>query len=153
MGVVMSLGPEEDALESMPPAPSNFIVRSAVPQLEILPRCAAFVTHGGANSMHEALSFGVPMAVVPVFGDQPLNADSVARCGAGLAFRRPMSSVSTESLRSALQQLASEDCNSFRAAGKVMSEKILNAGGVDAATNAILEVISGGTSSVALGGA
>merc|ERR1712113_1119342 len=151
--VVMSLGPQSDALEGLPPVPSNFIVRSAVPQLEVLPRCAAFVTHGGANSMHEALSFGVPMAVVPVFGDQPLNADSVARCGAGLAFRRPMSSVSTESLRSALQQLAAEDGNCFRAASKVMLKKISDAGGVDAAANAILEVISGGASSVALGGA
>jgi len=151
--VVMALGPQSDALEGLLPLLSNFIVRSAVPQLEILPRCTAFVTHGGANSMHEALSLSVPMAVVPIFGDQPLNADSVARCGAGLSFRQPMSSVSRDSLCSAIRQLTAEDGNTFRAACKAMSKKISDAGGVDAAAKAILEVVSGGASSVRLGGA
>merc|ERR1711957_1136919 len=73
--VVMSLGAHEDSLENMPPTPSNFVLRDAVPQLEVLPLCDAFLTHAGANSMHEALSLGVPMVVVPVFGDQPVNAD------------------------------------------------------------------------------
>lgn len=31
------------------------------------------MTHGGLNSVHEALYYGVPMIGFPLFGDQPLN--------------------------------------------------------------------------------
>jgi len=150
--VVMSLGPQNDALEGLPPVPSNFIVRAAVPQLDVLQRCSAFLTHGGANSMHESLSFGVPMAVVPIFGDQPANADSVARCGAGLSFGQPLDTVSSQSLRSAFLQLVAKD-SSFRAAAKSMSEKIKDAGGAHVAAQAILDSASAGTAKSNLGGA
>eukprot|EP00913_Durusdinium_trenchii_P033703 g31551.t1 len=46
-----------------------------------------FEAFGGANSVHEALSFGVPMVVIPIFGDQPVNADTVAKTGCGISFR------------------------------------------------------------------
>merc|ERR1712117_138024 len=101
---------------------------------DVLQRCSAFLTHGGANSMHEALSFGIPMAVVPVFADQPLNCDALVGCGAGLGFRQPLSSVSSETLGSALSKLIAED-SSFRAAAEAMSKKILEAGGVEAAAD------------------
>ena len=34
------------------------------------PRLKAFITHGGMNSILEALYFGVPLITLPVFGDQ-----------------------------------------------------------------------------------
>eukprot|EP00442_Polarella_glacialis_P014831 CAMPEP_0115093312 /NCGR_PEP_ID=MMETSP0227-20121206/27447_1 /TAXON_ID=89957 /ORGANISM="Polarella glacialis, Strain CCMP 1383" /LENGTH=84 /DNA_ID=CAMNT_0002485619 /DNA_START=49 /DNA_END=299 /DNA_ORIENTATION=+ len=84
--------------------------------------------------MHEALSLGVPMAVVPIFGDQPLNGDSVAASGAGLCFRNPLDTLSVASLRSALQQIMDpSETNSFRASAKMMSEKLTATGGVKAA--------------------
>jgi len=138
--VVMSLGPQSDSLEGLPPVPANFIVRQSVPQLEVLQRCAAFLTHGGANSMHEALSLGIPMAVVPIFGDQPDNADSVARCGAGVGFRQPLTTATAGSLRAAFQQLTASE-SSFRAEAQTMAQKIKAAGGVPAAVGSILEVV------------
>jgi len=92
------------------------------------------------------------MAVVPIFGDQPANADSVARCGAGLSFRQPLDTVSSESLRSAFLQLGAKD-SSFRAAARSMSEKIKDAGGVHVAAQAILDAASAGTAKGSLGGA
>ena len=47
----------KDALEGMS-LPENFVARDVIPQLEMLQKCHAFITHGGANSMHEALSYG-----------------------------------------------------------------------------------------------
>ena len=41
----------------------------------MLPLCDAFVTHGGMGSVMEALLHRVPLAVIPVFGDQIWNAD------------------------------------------------------------------------------
>lgn len=151
--VVMSLGPHSDALEGLPALPSNFIVRQAVPQLEVLQQCTAFLTHGGANSVHEALSFGVPMVVVPCFGDQPLNADSVVGQGAGLGFRHPLDSVSVEALHSAFQRLAATRDNSFRVAARQLAAKIKEAGGVDAAAEAVLEVAERSELKVSRGGA
>jgi UDP:flavonoid glycosyltransferase YjiC (YdhE family) len=34
--------------------PENFVAQDVLPQLELLQKCHAFITHGGANSMHEA---------------------------------------------------------------------------------------------------
>merc|ERR1712129_431725 len=150
--IVMSIGSQSDALDGLPPVPSNFIVRDAVPQLEVLQRCSAFLTHGGANSVHEALSFGVPLAVVPVFGDQLTNCDKVGQGGAGLGFRQPLGSVRMETLSSALSQLAAESSD-FRAAAIAMSKKIADAGGVEAAADAIIGIGSSSISALSLGGA
>jgi len=138
--VVMSVGPYFNTLDELPQVPSNFVLRQTVPQLELLRRCAAFVTHGGANSMHEALYLGVPMMVVPAFADQPLNADSVAAVGAGISFRNPLVSLTVASLSAALQKLIEPKQNSFRAAAGEMSEKLRAAGGSAAAAEAILKV-------------
>jgi len=146
--VIVSLGPQADVLDGLPAAPENFVLRQAVPQLEVLLHCSAFVTHCGANSMHEALSLGVPMVVAPIFGDQPLNGDSVAASGAGLCFRNPLDTLSATSLRSALQQLLDpSETNSFRASAKKMSERLAAAGSVKSAAEAVLAQVGRGKAS------
>jgi MGT family glycosyltransferase len=66
------------------PAPANCIVRPEVPQVEILRRASAFVTHGGMNSVQEALSYGVPMVLAPQAADQFWISARTAELGAGL---------------------------------------------------------------------
>jgi hypothetical protein len=66
--------------------PSNFHVFENVPQQEILALADVFVTHGGGNSVNEAIDAETPMVVIPFFGDQHLCADNVAKLGIGLAF-------------------------------------------------------------------
>ena len=51
------MGLAQDALECLE-LPSNLVAQQSLPQLELLQKCNVFVTHGGANSVHEALSFG-----------------------------------------------------------------------------------------------
>jgi zeaxanthin glucosyltransferase len=53
------------------------------PQPEILQRAAAFVTHGGANSVMEAIAAGVPMLISPMCNDQFHQAYFVERAGIG----------------------------------------------------------------------
>lgn len=52
-----------------------------VPQNDLLGdgRLAAFVTHGGINSIYEAAYHGVPVAGIPIFGDQPDNVAKAVR--------------------------------------------------------------------------
>ncbi|MBI2473377.1 glycosyltransferase family 1 protein [Candidatus Uhrbacteria bacterium] len=58
-------------------APSNWRLVAHANQLEELAYATIFVTHGGSNSFHESLVSGVPMVVVPFFGDQILVAKQV----------------------------------------------------------------------------
>jgi zeaxanthin glucosyltransferase len=52
------------------PVPPGWLVRSYLPQVRLLSRAAAAVTHGGNNSVTEALTFGVPLVVLPFSTDQ-----------------------------------------------------------------------------------
>jgi UDP:flavonoid glycosyltransferase YjiC (YdhE family) len=59
----------------LPALPVNLIVRRRVPQLALLRRAAAMVTHGGTNSIIECVAYGVPMVVVSSgLRDHPGNA-------------------------------------------------------------------------------
>jgi MGT family glycosyltransferase len=64
--------------------PENVLAVRYAPQLALLPRVSAFVTHGGANSVMEALSFGVPLLIHPICNDQFHNARFIEESGVGL---------------------------------------------------------------------
>lgn len=65
------------------------------PQLEILPRATLFITHGGANSVMEAIAAGVPMLISPVCNDQFHQAYFLERAGIGKSFDITTMSVET----------------------------------------------------------
>jgi MGT family glycosyltransferase len=85
--VILSVGPNT-VLEQLGTVPDNFIVRRFVPQLEILQRASLFITHGGMNSVSEALYYGVPLLVIPHAADQYYVAKRVVQLGAGLQLNR-----------------------------------------------------------------
>jgi len=62
-------------------APPNLVVRERAPQLALLARARAMVTHGGINSILEGVRREVPMVVLPAARDQPGNAVRAARLG------------------------------------------------------------------------
>lgn len=138
--VVMAVGAREGALEGLA-VPENFVPVEVVPQLEVLPICSAFVTHGGMGSMMESIICRVPVAVVPVFGDQPDNADSAQRSGIGIGFRYPLKTLSAETLGNAVVELLDPSpCNKYRAALKSTAEKMEAMGGADKAIELIRSV-------------
>ncbi|MFG2077353.1 macrolide family glycosyltransferase [Nonomuraea maritima] len=83
--VVIATGQTDPA--ALGPLPDNVLARRFVPQPEVLARAALFVTHGGMNSVNEALYAGVPMLVIPQGADQPVVARRVVELGAGLSIR------------------------------------------------------------------
>lgn len=109
--------------------PKNFIVRPYVPQLAILQQVDAFITHGGLNSVHEGLYYGVPQIVVPHQLEQLLNGKRAAQTGAGilLGHRYPYGRVTPAELRAALDRLLS--LPQYREKAVQMGETLRNAGG------------------------
>jgi MGT family glycosyltransferase len=81
--VVISTGGNSLAAD-LGPVAENFIVSSFVPQIGILRRCAAFVTHGGMNGVQEALWHGVPLIAAPRAADQFWIAARARELGAAL---------------------------------------------------------------------
>jgi MGT family glycosyltransferase len=83
--VVMTSGPQRDpaTLDLGPPA-ENVRVEQWVSHDDLLPRCAAIVTTGGAGTVKAALTHGVPLVVVPTHWDKSDNARRIAEAGAGL---------------------------------------------------------------------
>lgn len=55
----------------------NFLIRSRVPQLEVLKRADLYITHCGMNSTNEAIRFSVPIIGIPLEADQPSVAKRV----------------------------------------------------------------------------
>ena len=69
--------------DEFPNLPTNVLMLKNAPQLALLRRAAVMVTHGGLNSVKEALCLGVPLIVLPFDQDQPGNAARVAFHGYG----------------------------------------------------------------------
>ena len=66
------------------PLPANVHVERWLSHEDLLPRCAAMVTTGGAATVLAALKAGVPLVVVPTFWDKSDNAQRVVEAGVGL---------------------------------------------------------------------
>jgi MGT family glycosyltransferase len=121
--VVISTGQIDPA--TLDPMPANVLARRFVPQPEVLARAALMVTHGGMNSVNEAMYAGVPMLVVPQGADQPMVARRVVELGAGLSIR---TQDATESSVRALARRLLEDPR-FRAAATTLQVAQHEAGG------------------------
>ena len=122
--VIVSVGTSTD-LRSLGDVPKNFLVRNHVPQLEVLKRADAFITHGGMNSVSEGLWYGVPLVVIPQGSDQFLVAQRVEELKAGIVLDRRR--VMPEMLHQAVEQAISD--RSIRANAKVIGESFREAGG------------------------
>jgi hypothetical protein len=125
---ILSVGKQTDVAQ-LGMIPDNFIVRNYVPQLDILQQVDAFITHGGMNSVHEGLYYGVPEIAVPHHLEQLLNGKRVAETGTGvlLGDRRPYGRVTAEELRQALDEVLSQP--QYRQNAERIGKTLKDAGG------------------------
>ncbi|MBA8816573.1 UDP:flavonoid glycosyltransferase YjiC (YdhE family) [Microbacterium halimionae] len=63
--------------------PDAWLVREYLPQVRLLGEASFAVTHGGNNSVTEAIGQGVPLVVLPFSTDQFAGAAAISRTGLG----------------------------------------------------------------------
>ncbi len=130
--LVFSMG---ELIDSTALPPEVLGVRYA-PQLSILANARAMITHGGANSVMEALAHGVPLLVSPICNDQPHNARFVANANAGFAC--DLNTASAAEVREWLTRLCANGAERAKAAR--IAESYEKAGGSFAVARAVLEL-------------
>ncbi|HSH05113.1 MAG TPA: macrolide family glycosyltransferase [Anaerolineae bacterium] len=124
-------------LNDLGPIPPNFIVQNYVPQLDILQRADYFITHGGMNSVHEGLYYGVPQIVIPNHFEQYLNGKQVATVGAGRLIGTPRTygQATPDELRQALTTLSQNP--SYHQNAQKIGQTLRDAGGYQRAATLI----------------
>jgi MGT family glycosyltransferase len=109
--------------------PSNFVVQRFVPQLALLKKVDAVIFHGGHNTFCETLMHGLPAVVAPIKDDQPVIAEQLVRCGAGL--RVHFDRVKSLDLATVMQRILTEP--QFRLAAQRMQNILRTSGGAQEA--------------------
>jgi MGT family glycosyltransferase len=77
---IVSKGPQADQIT----LPANMVGAQMLPQTKVIPQVDLVISHGGNNTTTEALHFGKPLVVLPLFWDQYENAQRVDELGFGV---------------------------------------------------------------------
>lgn len=118
VNVVVTVGRERDPAE-LGPLPAHMRVERYVDQAVVLPHCRAVVSHAGSGTVSGALAHGLPMVLLPMGADQPLNA---RRCQElGVARVLDPAASTPETVRVALSALLADPAYG-RAARRVGDE-------------------------------
>ncbi|MGE5134369.1 MAG: glycosyltransferase [Gemmatimonadota bacterium] len=93
---IVSKGPQHAEYELA----ANMAGAEFLPQTTLIPQVDAVITHGGNNTVTEAVHFGKPMIVLPLFWDQYDNAQRMSETGFGV--RLPTYAFTGEDMTAAL---------------------------------------------------
>jgi len=102
--VVMSVGPNID-INVFKDVPKNISIFKYVPQIQLLREVDIFITHGGLNSVGEALFNDVPLIVIPIVNDQFDNARKVKELGAGIFLDKNEITVNKNIIKEAVNDI------------------------------------------------
>jgi UDP:flavonoid glycosyltransferase YjiC (YdhE family) len=119
VNVVATVGSQIDPAE-FGSLPENVHVERYIPQSLVLPHCDAVVSHGGSGSVLGSLAFGLPMVLIPMGADQPLNAARCEKLGAA----RVLDAIAAapETVREAVSSVLSDPA--YRSAAERMRDEI-----------------------------
>lgn len=103
--LVMTLGGMDLTPSNIESAPADAIIVHFAPQTELLRKAALCITHGGMNTVLDAVASGVPLVVLPVTDDQPGVAARIEWIGAGLSL--PLRRLSLDRLTERIETVLS----------------------------------------------
>ena len=100
---IVSMGPQASELVLA----DNMVGSEFLPQTSVIPKVDLVITHGGNNTTTEALHFGKPMILLPLFWDQYDNAQRMDELGFGV--RLATYDFTEEQMAEALDRLLGDD--------------------------------------------
>lgn len=104
--LILAVG-NENNINSFHNIPTNVHIFSHIPQIEVLKYTDFFITHGGMNSINEALFYGVPLVVIPHSHDQFVNAQRVVDLNLGIKLNK--NEISKETFQKSVYELTTND--------------------------------------------
>lgn len=125
-------GMSETEIKSLPGSP---LVVTYAPQTEVLAKASLTITHGGMNTVLDALSYGVPLVAIPITFEQPGTGARIRWTGTGEVI--PISQLQISGLRSAIQRVLREP--SYYENALQIKKSMGEAGGVRRAADIIEE--------------
>ena len=134
--LVLSLGGNFDPFAFSGTMGNPLIVKYA-PQLEVLERSTACITHAGLNTTLESLTLGVPLVAIPITNDQPAVAARIEWVGAGKSI--PPKRLTVDRLGIALQQVLADP--RYRANARRLQSEIAALHPLDHASSVIEGVL------------
>ncbi|MEO6063201.1 MAG: glycosyltransferase [Thermoflexales bacterium] len=137
--VVATVGEGIDPAE-FGPQPANVRIERYIAQELILPECSLVVSHGGSGSVLGALAHGLPMVLIPMGADQPLNA---ARCEQ-LNVGRTLDPIAATpaSVLEAVSAVLADPC--YRRAAEIFRDEIAGLPGPDHAVRLLQTLVATG---------
>ena len=130
--LVISLG-DRFAPEQFADLPGQPLVRRFAPQLQLLRIAKIVITHGGPNTVFEALLEGKPMVAIPLAHDQPAVAARLARLK--VAEVLPVMRLSAKRIRTAVIKLLNDP--RYRHAAMEMQVTLQSLHGLECAVEVI----------------
>jgi glucuronosyltransferase len=106
---------------------SNVMTVKWLPQADILAHSnlLAFITHGGMMSIQEAIDREIPMIIIPLTYDQPINAESMV--AKGVALRLNLNEITENALTSTIGEIMKlKYRHNIRRLKRLMNDKPMN---------------------------
>ena len=85
--------------------PKNVSIFNYVPQSQIFPDVYIFITHGGLNSTHESLLFGIPLIVIPQRYDQYDTGRRIEQLEAGIFIDKRKTEITADVFKDAVKDI------------------------------------------------
>ena len=114
--------------------PKRFFIAEWLPQLSVLrhPAISMAIMHGGMNGIHEALSNGLPLILLPGQSEQVANSGKVQHQGLGLYLDKEM--IDSEIIA---QSIGKIDSGNYRQKVRNLQKMFAQAGGVEKAADLV----------------
>ncbi|GAB3632948.1 glycosyltransferase [Microbacterium shaanxiense] len=135
--VVMAVGNQVD-MDGFGDLPPNVELHQRVPQLAVLKRAQAFVTHVGMGSTLESLALKVPMIAVPQMAEQQANGDRIRDLGLGESLGH--TALTPDALWNAIDRVSRDGQIAQRLAD--MSAEIEASGGAKAGADVVERILT-----------
>lgn len=88
INLILTIGNNQDPGQ-FGPQPPNVYIERFIPQAALFPRCDLFITHNPLFTMMSALSYGLPLLMIPIGGELRIGAMRAAELGLGRVIKLP----------------------------------------------------------------